>query len=67
MAGKKEFDPRKDHEPGLVVDRVPDPDWPPQPAPERSILINFVLDKSGSMQTIRSRSEEHTSELQSQR
>jgi len=33
---------------------IPPAPWPPEMAPERSILINFVLDKSGSMESIRS-------------
>jgi uncharacterized protein YegL len=44
--------------PGLIIDWVPDPAgnpyvMPPQPNPDRTILINFVLDKSGSMQDLR--------------
>jgi uncharacterized protein YegL len=56
MAGKKNVTgPPSDA--GPIVDYVVDPAnpyvMPPQPCPERSILINFVLDKSGSMQGLR--------------
>jgi hypothetical protein len=64
MAGKKDKAHIPPYEPGLIIDYVLDPEpaaapdpvpcvRAPQPAGDRSILINFVLDKSGSMSAIR--------------
>lgn len=55
MSGKKNV-AASSAERGIIIDRVPTDNpyvMPPEPCGERTILINFVLDKSGSMEGLR--------------